>query len=93
MTEIQWFTFIVILIGIMLEVRWSIKNKPCWRMALPWIFLFFHWATFYVTLLITPGVEVYGDNRFAFWSSILRGHSALTIVGYSWFRKNQRSCL
>lgn len=94
MSEIQWFTGLVILIGLVLEVLWAKRNKSCSLLAVPWIILYIHTIIFYVALLVHPGTEIYqGENDFALWSSILRAHSYITIVGYALYRKNQRSCL
>lgn len=90
MSEIQWFTLGVIFIGLVLEIRWATKNRDCFLMAIPWILLFAHYILFYVAWILEPSADF--PVRFSIWSSILRGHTAMTIVGYSIYRKNQRSC-
>lgn len=92
MSEIQWFTLIGAIIGLILEIRWAIRNKNCFLMAIPWILLFTHFIIFYAAWANDSTVIQYIDIKYSEWSSVLRGHSITTIVGYSIYRKNQRSC-
>lgn len=87
MSEIQWFTFIVVILGLILETRWAFKNRESALMAIPWILLLTHYTLFYTSLIIDPSYDI--PVRFSVWSSILRGHEIITVVGYSLYRKNQ----
>ena len=92
MSEIQWFTFTVAIIGAIMEIRLAIKNKSCSLLTVPWIMLFVHYIIFYLAWLLEPTIIGRIDFKYSVWSSILRGHEVITIVGYSYYRKNQRSC-
>ena len=92
MSEIQWFSYIIFFIGFSFEFRWLVRNKKYYLLSIPWLILLLHNIAFYSAILIHPGNEVLTDNIFfAMWSSILRGHAALTIVGYILYKKNQKT--
>lgn len=93
MSEIQWFTFTIVVISLISSTIWAFRHKEIWLLLLPWILLFLHYTIFYVTLWVVPETELYfqsGTRLFSTWSSILRAQEALTIFGFLVYLKNQR---
>lgn len=91
MDSIQWFTLIVVIIGFGLDIKWVLRNKSNWMIFIPWCLVFLHVIIFYVSRLLPLHLENYfPELQYTIWSSIVRAHTCITIVGYRIYEHRER---
>jgi hypothetical protein len=84
MSAVQWVSLGLVLAAAAAELMWARRNTQRYLMAIPLLALYLHVLIYYGC--ISWGVKLPGSTPFSFWSSILRLHELITLLGYSVYR-------